>query len=100
MEALPENSVDVFFQEGIDSANAIMRSTEKEAVKLHRLFKQNEDGAALLNEWKEILIMAPTLNRNSTQFEAGIAEGYKQFIRNIIIQVERFEQQNSGEANE
>jgi hypothetical protein len=51
---------------------------------IHRVFAQNEQGAELLATWKEALIMNPTVTENSTQFQAGINEGQKTFIRNII----------------
>ena len=100
MEAPKENSLDEFFDEGIKSADAMLRLVEKQASPLHRLFVQNEEGAALLKAWKEKLIMIPTVTPNSTQFEAGIEEGFKSFIRMIVNQVEQFEQQTVENKNE
>lgn len=97
MEALPENSIDEFLDLGSASADRFLKIVESNAAPIHRLFVQNEEGAALLRQWKEKLIMIPTVTPNSTQFEAGIEEGFKAFIRMIINQVELFEQETSGE---
>jgi hypothetical protein len=42
-------------------------------------------------------MMTPSAGPNSTQIEIGIAEGIKQFVRNIIIQTKQFEDATSGE---
>lgn len=54
---------------------------------IHRVFEQNPAGKELLEIWKEALIMQPTVTPNSTQFQAGIAEGNKEFIRNIYLTI-------------
>ena len=58
---------------------------------IHRVFEQNADGKELLATWKEALIMRPTVTANSTQFQAGIAEGNKEFIRNICLTIKSVE---------
>ena len=58
---------------------------------IHRVFEQNPQGKELLAIWKEALIMAPTVTPNSTQFQAGIAEGNKEFIRNICLTIKLIE---------
>jgi hypothetical protein len=58
---------------------------------IHQVFEQHPQGKELLNIWKEALIMAPTVTPNSTQFEAGIAEGKKEFIRNICLTIKSVE---------
>ena len=58
---------------------------------IHRVFEQNPQGKELLAIWKEALIMAPTVTPNSTQFQAGIAEGNKEFIRNICLTIKSIE---------
>lgn len=54
---------------------------------IHRVFEQTPAGKELLALWKEALIMQPTVTANSTQFQAGIAEGNKEFIRNIYLTI-------------
>lgn len=54
---------------------------------IHQVFDQNEQGKELLKIWKEALIMSPTVTANSTQFQCGIAEGKKEFIRNILLTI-------------
>ena len=58
---------------------------------IHRTFQQSESGRELLDMWKESLIMNPTVTPNSTQFDAGIEEGKKTFIRNILITIQQVE---------
>ena len=58
---------------------------------IHQVFAQNEKGAELLAIWQKALIMAPTVTPNSTQFQAGIAEGNKEFIRNILLTIQKVE---------
>lgn len=58
---------------------------------IHKVFKQSKPGAELLAIWQEALIMRPTVTPNSTQFQAGIAEGNKEFIRNILLTIKKVE---------
>lgn len=58
---------------------------------IHQVFEQSPQGKELLQLWKEALIMAPTVTANSTQFQAGIAEGNKEFIRNILLTINKVE---------
>lgn len=53
------------------------------AVRMHRLFVQNEEGAEVLNGWVENILQAP-LPVDSTAFAQGIAEGQRTFIRHIL----------------
>ena len=92
MEALPENSIDAFIQQGIDQADSFNKSADSAAVLLHQVFVQNEHGAKLLEKWKNDLLMIPTILPESTQFGAGLTEGGKMFVRNIIFQVQSVEQ--------
>lgn len=95
MEALPENSLDAFEEEGEKQQEIFNRLVEQEGIRVHKVFAQNQDGIELLNKWKHQLIMVPTVQPGSTQFEAGIAEGIKQFVRNLILQIDKIE--TSGE---
>jgi len=61
----------------------------KNGVLMHRLFKQNEEGAELLAFWKEALIMSPTAQGGMDSVEIGINEGRKSFIRDILLTIER-----------
>ena len=93
MEPLPENSIDEFLDAGLKATESVTRNANQTAERLHRLFVQNPDGAALLSTWKDSLIMVPVLTAESTQFEAGINEGEKRFIRNLIISIQSVEQE-------
>ena len=91
MEALPENSIDSFVDEGIKQAESFNKLAEESAVLLHRVFVQTPEGVQLLEKWKNDLIMIPTILPESSQFGAGLTEGGKMFVRNIITQVQSVE---------
>ena len=93
-EALPENSIDAYIDEGLGQQDKFNQLMEANNNLLHRVFVQNEQGAELLAKWKESLIMTPTLVGESTQFDAGINEGEKRFIRNLITSIQTVEQGN------
>lgn len=56
---------------------------------IHKVFSQDEEGKELLEHWTRALIMSPTVIPGADQFLAGINEGKKEFIRNIILTIER-----------
>lgn len=58
---------------------------------IHQVFEQNPQGKELLALWKDTLISVPTVTPNSTQFEAGIAEGKKTVVREIILAINSVE---------
>lgn len=58
---------------------------------IHAVFEQNPKGKELLTAWEKSLIMTPTVTPHSTQFQVGIAEGKKEFIRNILITIKSVE---------
>jgi hypothetical protein len=97
---IPDNSLDAFIDTGLKQAKVFEQLVEKQAIRVHKVFAQNEDGRELLEIWKESLMMTPSAGPNSTQIEIGIAEGIKQFVRNIIIQTKQFEDATSGENND
>ena len=91
MESLPENSIDAFLDEGLKQQDAFNKLNDKAANLLHQVFVQNEHGAELLEKWKNDLLMIPTILPESSQFGAGLTEGGKMFIRNIIVQIQSVE---------
>jgi len=83
---------------GIPDPNDVALQAAKDREKwdrmdylIHKVFAQNEDGAALILQWKEALIMTPTVTENSTQFQAGMREGEKSFIRQILLTIENID---------
>lgn len=58
---------------------------------IHRTFKQNEAGAELLALWTEALLTQMAISGNMSQIEVGIAEGKREFIRNIILTIRKVE---------
>jgi len=83
---------------GIDDPEELARiEAEKEVMwnkidqLIHQVFEQNPQGKELLTIWKETLITIPTVTPHSTQFQAGIAEGNKEFIRNICLTIKSVE---------
>jgi hypothetical protein len=94
LEALPENSIDEFFNEKNVQDRKNEELFNKNNILLHKVFVQNKDGAELLAKWRDSLIMIPTLESESTQFGAGMNEGEKRFIRNLIASMKTAEQDN------
>jgi hypothetical protein len=92
VEALPENSVEQYVKDGLEQQARYKDLMEKNNILLHKVFIQNEDGAELLSKWRDSLIMNPTLVAESTQFDAGMNEGEKRFIRNLITSIQSVEQ--------
>ena len=93
MEALPENDLDSFLNEGMEQKAAFDKLADENAILLHRVFAQTPEGVQLLEKWKNDLIMIPTILPESSQFGAGLTEGGKMFVRNIITQVQSVEQE-------
>jgi hypothetical protein len=93
MEALQENDIDSFLDEGMKQKEAFDKLADENAVLLHRVFAQTPEGIELLAKWKNELIMLPSILPESTQFGAGLTEGMKAFVRNVIVQVQSVEQE-------
>jgi hypothetical protein len=93
VEALPENSIDAFLDEGNAQTEAFSKLADQQANLLHRVFVQSEAGAELLEKWKNDLLMIPSVFPESTQFGAGLTEGGKMFVRNIITLTEAVEKE-------
>jgi hypothetical protein len=93
VESLPENSIDAFLDEGLAQADLFNKAADKQANLLHQVFAQNEHGAELLAKWKYDLLMIPSVLPESSQFGAGLTEGAKMFVRNIIVQIEAVEKE-------
>lgn len=91
MEALPENSIESYVDEGLNQQQKFKDLMEKNNILLHKVFVQTDAGVELLNKWRDSLIMTPTLAAESTQFEAGLNEGEKRFIRNLITSIQSVE---------
>ena len=91
MKPLPENDLDSFFDESKEQSKRNDELFLKNNHLLHKVFMQNESGKELLAKWKESLMMTPSLEGQSTQFEAGLNEGEKRFIRNLIVAIQTVE---------
>lgn len=84
-------------QSGFDPSEAmkIQKDYEAKAAKLdyliHRTFEQGESGKELLDYWKTSLVMQPVAEGGLDLIDIGIREGYKRFIRGIILTIERVE---------
>lgn len=64
---------------------------EKIDYLVHKVFEQTEEGKELLDIWREALMMTLTADTGMDNISIGIAEGYKRFIRNIILTVRKVE---------
>ena len=90
-QSLPENSIEAFVNDGLAQEKAFKEMMEKNSILLHKVFVQNLDGVELLAKWRDSLIMTPSLDAESTMFGAGMSEGEKRFIRNIITALQSVE---------
>lgn len=90
-----EGSLEHFIDEGLKAQAVFKQLAEKNAILIHKVFSQTDPGRELLDKWKNDLIMVPSVLPHYTQFEAGIAEGAKMFIRNIISQIETVEKDDN-----
>jgi len=91
VEALPENSIDAFLDEGLKQTEETLQAKEQSNNLYHKLFKQNQDGHKLLEIWKEKALLNPSVEPHFTQFQAGIEEGRKMFIRDIMAAINSVE---------
>ena len=79
----------------IDTVEVIkqQKDAESKAARLdyliHQVFYQNEHGAELLDIWGDTLIMTPTASPGDDSISIGISEGYKRFIRGILLTIKR-----------
>jgi hypothetical protein len=58
---------------------------------IHHVFQQDEKGRELFKIWKDVLLMTPTVQSGFDNFAAGIEEGKKTFIRNIMLTINKVE---------
>lgn len=68
---------------------------EEQANKLdyliHKVFQQGQDGKDLLAIWGDTLMMSSGADAGMDLIDIGIKEGYKRFIRNIILTIKKVE---------
>ena len=60
---------------------------------IHKVLAQNESGVELLKLWEKALILEPTARPGDDLLTVGINEGTKNLIRNILITVNKVEQE-------
>jgi hypothetical protein len=73
-----------------DFTDEQLKQFQKLDYLIHQTFAQNKAGAELLELWVEnALLRTPTAMVGMTELEIGIAEGQKTFIRNILLTVEK-----------
>lgn len=58
---------------------------------IHKVFKQSQEGAELLEIWTEALKMTPTAQPGYDLLTIGIEEGKKLFIRQILTTIKKVE---------
>lgn len=89
------NAFDALGFSDIEEAKKAIAEQQKKGEKLdhliHQAFSQNPAGAELLAMWGETLLMIPSANPGDDLLAIGQTEGLKQFIRNIILTVEKVE---------
>jgi len=56
---------------------------------IHKVFAQTDAGKELLEIWQESLLVTPTVDPSYNDLQIGMNEGFKTFIRNIILTVRK-----------
>jgi len=84
-------------QSGFDPAEALRQQKDNESESnrldylIHKVFEQTPEGKELIGKWRDALIMSPTVMIGEDSKADGLREGYKAFIRGIILTVNRVE---------
>ncbi len=87
-----ELGADVNTSDAQQQAKELKAKHEKIDYLIHKLFQQNEEGRELLGVWMQSLLFKPCAEPGMDNIEIGINEGYKRFIRNIKLTIDRVEQ--------
>jgi hypothetical protein len=91
----PENFYDDLQPFDTEAANKYAEDQkalgESLAYLIHRVFKQNEDGAKLLARWTEIVTMTEVVAPGLDLGQIGKREGYNMFVREIIRSINQVE---------
>jgi len=58
--------------------------------RIHRVFG-TEDGAKLLNDWKQSVLMEPSNAMGADLFSLGRTEGRNEFVRHLMTSIEMAE---------
>jgi len=85
------NPFDELFPSNFDYPEQETEEGKRIDYLIHQVFCQNDSGSELIKIWQKALIMQPTVNPGATREEHGINEGCKKFIRNILLTIERVE---------
>ena len=67
-----------------DQANQKLAEHTKKASAYHRAFVQNEAGKEVLANWVRQYCMTPLNGSSVTLFDAGVAEGKRQIVKEIL----------------
>lgn len=74
--------------------NKVMSQLEKNQLEVkefsrlvHSVFKSNEQGAKLLEYWKDYMLMSSEDGEGVDLFSLGRSSGRKEFVRDIINQI-------------
>lgn len=73
------------------NAAEVLAKQQKLDYLYHKIFKQSAEGQELMVLWTESLINNPGAEPGMCNIEVGIREGYKRFIRNIKLTINRVE---------
>jgi len=65
--------------------------SNQQAYLVHRVFTQNEDGAKLLQMWRDSMEMIDLVSPGVSMAEMGSIDGYNRFVRIILRQIKQVE---------
>lgn len=91
------NNVESVFDELLESldgketyATKFKEQEDKINGMIHRVFTSDE-GKKLLEYWVNEFVLVPSIQPQFTQFEAGLTEGGKNFVRRILLAIHKAE---------
>ena len=87
---MSDDILDIFETQS-DALAEFQKAEGKVSEMVYAVF-DTEQGKKLLEYWVDNHVLTPSINPQSTQFEAGLIEGEKNFVRRIILSMHKAEQ--------
>jgi hypothetical protein len=79
------------FDWALEEIQAPAEPGNQEAVeRMHRLFKQNPEGALILNAWIRMYLFTPPAH-DLTPYQCGVRDGRAEFVKTIVLMCNQLE---------
>lgn len=85
-----QHPFDEWDEQGAKSREEFLKQALIDSSLVYQVFS-TQAGERLLDRWKSILMFSPTATRGEDQISIGMNEGYKAFIRSIILAIKTHE---------